>query len=89
MALRAAQQPIINRLVRGVAGRHITPAQSVPDREDAAHDTPIINSRNATRQWKIESIWRICASHNKQTLDSSSTSSAPLLNQSITFNAGD
>jgi hypothetical protein len=35
-------------------GRRITPAQSIPDHEDdAAHDPPVIDPRNAMRQWEI------------------------------------
>jgi hypothetical protein len=49
-----ADEPVVDRLVRAVAGRRITPAQSVPDHEDdAAYDPPIIDPRNAVRQWKI------------------------------------
>ena len=49
-----ADEPVVDRLVRAIAKRRITPAQSVPDHEDdAAHDPPIIYPRNAMRQWKI------------------------------------
>ena len=49
-----ADEAIVDRLVRAVTGRHITPAQPVPVHEDkAAHDPPIINPRNAVRQRKM------------------------------------
>ena len=49
-----ADETVVDRLVRTIANRRITPAQSVPDHEDdAAYDPPIIDPRNAVRQWKI------------------------------------
>lgn len=49
-----ADGPIVDRLVWAVTGRRITPAQSVPDHEDdAAHDPPVIDPRNAMRQREI------------------------------------
>ena len=49
-----ANEPVIDRLVRPVAGRCIAPAQPVPDHEnDPTHDPPIIDPRNAVRQGKI------------------------------------
>ena len=49
-----ADEAIIDRLVRTVGGRRITPAQAVPDHEDdAAQDPPVIDPRDAVRQWEI------------------------------------
>lgn len=49
-----ANERVVDRLVRTVAGRCITPAQPVPDTEDdAAHDAPVIDPWNAVRQREI------------------------------------
>lgn len=44
----------VDRLVRAVTGRRVTPAQPVPDHEDdAIDDPPVIDPWNAVRQRKI------------------------------------
>lgn len=49
-----ADEAVVDRLVRTIGGRRITPAQPVPDHEDdAADDPPVINPRNAVRQGEI------------------------------------
>ncbi len=49
-----ADEAVVDRLVRPIVGRRIAPAQPVPDHEDdAAHDPPIIDPRDAVRQRKI------------------------------------
>lgn len=49
-----ADEPVVDRLVRAITGRCITPAEPVPDHENnAAHNPPVIDPRNAMRQWKI------------------------------------
>src|SRR5690348_15494857 len=48
-----AHEPVIDRLVRTIAGRCIAPAQTVSDDEDDAADHPsIVNPRNPVRQRK-------------------------------------
>src|SRR5450755_4323017 len=48
-----AHEPVVDRLVRTVVARSITPPQPVPDDEDDPADHPsIINSGNAMRQWE-------------------------------------
>lgn len=45
---------IVDRLVRTIRGRRITPAQPIPDhKDDTACDPPVIDPRNAMRQWEI------------------------------------
>ena len=42
-----AHEPVIDRLVRAVAGRCIPPAQSIfDDEDDPADHPPVINARN-------------------------------------------
>lgn len=49
-----ADKAVVDRIVRTISGRRIAPAQSVPNHEDdAAHDPPIIDPRNAVRQGEI------------------------------------
>ncbi len=49
-----ADKAVVDRIVRTIGGRRIAPAQPVPDYEDdAAHDPPIIDPRDAVRQWEI------------------------------------
>jgi hypothetical protein len=49
-----ADEPVIDRLMRAVISRCVTPTEAVPNRkDDATHDTAIINPRNAMRQWEI------------------------------------
>jgi hypothetical protein len=49
-----ADKAVVDRLVRAVGGRRITPAQPVPDHEDDAADDPaVIDPRNGMRQWEI------------------------------------
>ena len=53
-ALAAPPDSGLDRLVRTIRGRRITPAQPIPDHENnAAHDPPVIDPRNAMRQWEI------------------------------------
>ncbi len=45
-----AHEPVIDRLVRAIAGRRIAPAQTVSDDEDdTADDPPVVNPRNPVR----------------------------------------
>ena len=45
---------VVDRLVRTIGSRRITPAQAVPDHEDdATHNPPVIDPRDTVRQWKI------------------------------------
>ena len=49
-----ADEAVVDRLMRTIGGRRITPAQPVPDHEDdTADDPPIIDPRNAMRKWEI------------------------------------
>lgn len=49
-----ADEAVVDRFVRAVAGRRIAPAQPVPDHEDdTAHDPPIIDPGDAVLQRKI------------------------------------
>lgn len=45
---------VVDRLVRTIGSRRITPAQAAPDHEDdATHNPPIIDPRDTVRQWEI------------------------------------
>jgi hypothetical protein len=58
-----AHEPVIDRLVRAIAWRHITPAQTIPDNENDAADHPsIVNGAIPCDNGKYGSIRRICAS---------------------------
>ena len=49
-----AHEPIVDGLVRAIAGRRIAPAQTVfDDEDDAADDPSVVNPRNPVRQRKI------------------------------------
>ena len=49
-----ADKPVVDRLVRAIVRRGITPAQAVADhKDDAADDAPVIDPGNPMRQWKI------------------------------------
>lgn len=49
-----ADEPVVDRLVRAITSRRISPAQSVPDhKDDAAYDLTVIDPWNAMRQWEI------------------------------------
>ena len=53
-----AHEPVVDRLVRTVAGRCIAPAQTVPnDEDDPADHPPVINPRNprATKENTVRS----------------------------------
>src|SRR3978361_2385269 len=49
-----ADEPVVDRLVRAILGRGVTPTQTIPDHEDDTADDPaVINSGNPVRQRKI------------------------------------
>src|SRR6202789_1631827 len=49
-----ANEPVIDRLMRTILGRGVTPAKPIPDHEhDGAHNPPVIHPRDAVRQRKI------------------------------------
>ena len=62
-----ANEPVIDRLVRAIRPRRVTPAKPIPDHEhDGAHNPPVIHPRDAMRQRKkTPSIRRICVSESK------------------------
>src|SRR5471030_146355 len=49
-----ADEPIVDRLVRTVFPRRVTPAESVLNHKyDGANDPTVIHPRDAVREWKI------------------------------------
>ena len=60
-------EPVVDRLMRPVVARCVTPAQAVADhKNDPADYPPVIHPRLSVRKRKKSgSIWRICASESK------------------------
>src|ERR1700722_7456777 len=49
-----ANEPVVDRLMRTILGRGVTPAKPIPDHEhDGAHNPPIVYPRDPMRQRKI------------------------------------